>query len=165
MGFWSKLFRRGNNGNKVRRPNPVIIEERVGNTLITTTEHSDGCKSTIISHVPTGVDGTPTYDLAEQHKDDLEMMRRCCDAEMERYKSSGEPPAPFYFWRVAVLAKKIKDYALEVKICEEYLAVVKELRTSPDYDPRFPGISASPRTEDMKKRLPKAKAMLIAARK
>lgn len=135
-------------------------EERVGNTLITTIQHLDGNVTTNFSHIPPKVNGTPTYELAVPHKDDLNTMLECCNAEMKRYKSSGEPPAPYCFWRLAVLAKKSKDYALEVNVCETYLAVTEELRARPDFDPRFPGITASPRTDDLRKRLPKARAML-----
>jgi hypothetical protein len=140
--------------------NGICAKERVGNTLITTTRYADGRINTNFSHVPPKVDGIPTHELAEPHKDDMRTMLECCEAEMARYKSSSEPPAPYCFWRVAVLAKKAKDYALEVKICETYLAVTEELRARPDFDPRFPGITASPRTDELRKRLPKAKAML-----
>lgn len=139
---------------------PIVSKERTGNTLIETTTYADGRSTAVFKHVPPKVNGVPTYELAATSKDDIQVMLKCCNAEMKRYKSSGEPPAPYCFWRLAVLAKKLKDYALEVNVCETYLTVTEELRARPDFDPRFPGITASPRTDDLRKRLPKARAML-----
>ncbi|MBU4233280.1 MAG: hypothetical protein L6277_12120 [Desulfobacterales bacterium] len=54
------------------------------------------------------VDGKPTYEYAESHKNDLEMMKRCCDEEINNFKINMIAPAPFYFERVAILSNKIK---------------------------------------------------------
>lgn len=106
------------------------------------------------------VDDKPTFDHAESHKDDIEMMSDCCMAELAEYDKNGTPPAPFYFVRVAILARKQRNYELEVAICEQYLSIVEELKDGPDFDPRFPGVVASPRVEQLRKRLPKAKELL-----
>lgn len=122
-------------------------------------EKCDG-RSLTISYNPPRVDGKPAYDFASSHKNDINMMQKCCDAEMERYFSEGISPAPFYFARVAILARKAKDYAREIKICEQYLKVVDELQKNPKFDPRSPGIVASPHVAEFRKRLPKARMSL-----
>lgn len=111
------------------------------------------------------VDGCPVFEYAETAKDDIEMMKKCCEATMADSIKTGMEPAPFYFWRVAVLAKKAKDYALEVSICERYLAAADEYLERKVKEGFVPGVScpnvaAGPRYLDMRKRLPKARANL-----
>ncbi len=81
------------------------------------------------------VDGTPTYELLSSHKDDLEMMLRCCGAEEAAFKARPYgrryAPAPAAFLRAAILSRKAKDYAAEVKICERWLTLANEYQSQP----------------------------------
>src|SRR6266498_5242736 len=60
------------------------------------------------------VDGKQTWELVEGKKDDLDTMRKCCDAELATYEKVGLVPAPYYFERVAILARRLKDFQQEV---------------------------------------------------
>jgi hypothetical protein len=95
MGFWARLFGKENDAPGGTGGAPAVSVEQVGTTLLKTTTHHDGRVSLVAKHIPTAVDGSPTYELAETHKNDLKMMLRCCEAAMNRYKASGEPPALF----------------------------------------------------------------------
>jgi len=64
------------------------------------------------------VEGIPIYEIAETHKNDLPMMLRCCKEELKNMARTGQVAAPFCFKRAAILAKKAKNYELEIKICE-----------------------------------------------
>ncbi|WP_432413887.1 hypothetical protein [Pantoea allii] len=105
------------------------------------------------------VDGAPTYELAHQKKHDLDVMRHCCESEMRMMRVENIIAAPFYFERVAILARKIKDYRLEVDIIEEYLKGVAEY-----YEKNGlisgEGVMAGPRYQAISKRLSKAKNLL-----
>lgn len=160
MGFLGRILNSLGLFNSGNQEFPVVSVEQSGNVEIKTFEHPNGQKTTTISCIPPKVNGIPTYELAKTHKDDIDIMLQCCNAEMNNYKKTGEQPAPFYFSRVAILARKAKNYLLEIKICEEYLSAVEEFRKSPGFDPRFPGIVASPRVAELKKRLPKARELL-----
>lgn len=72
------------------------------------------------------VDGEPTWKLAEEHKDDLEVMKRCCDAELITMKKCCLVPAPYYFERVAILSRKNGDYRQEIFYCEQYIKMVED---------------------------------------
>lgn len=108
------------------------------------------------------VDGKHTWEHATDGKHDIDLMKRCCEAELATYKITGDLPAPFYFLRVAILSSKQKKHQQEADylqmfvdiLCREYArddmpleeAVKKRVLSSTDceiYD-----------------RLPKAKARL-----
>lgn len=110
------------------------------------------------------LDGQQTFDFAESHKHDVDKMLECCRAETENFRKTGIIGGPYYFWRVAVLAKKAKNYELEIRICENYLEQVELYYKKHGFNPIIPGIIASPRVADMKKRLPKARANLAKQR-
>ena len=108
------------------------------------------------------VDGKPTYEYAESHKNDLEMMKRCCDEEINNFNKNEIAPAPFYFERVAILSHKIKDYTQEKMYCEmllqalnDYNKIMVSKGKKPGYD--FADIMMSPRVLNIKKRLEKLK--------
>ena len=67
------------------------------------------------------VDGISTYHYAETHKHDLPMMLRCCEEQLTNMATSGGGAAPYYFKRAAILAKKEKNYELEITICESLI--------------------------------------------
>lgn len=107
------------------------------------------------------VDGIPIFEYAETHKHDYEMMYRCCLAELEEAQRSKTVPAPFYFWRCAILAKKAKRYDIEVKVCQSYLEFVDRYSAEMVAKGKKLGygcldMNGSPRVVDMRKRLPKA---------
>jgi hypothetical protein len=113
------------------------------------------------------VDGKPVYVYAESHKNDLEMMKRCCDAEINNFKRNMISPAPFYFERVAILSNKIKDYKQEKLYCEMLLQALNDYnrfmiskRKKPGYD--FADVMMSPRVSNIKKRLEKLKIKKLA---
>jgi hypothetical protein len=72
------------------------------------------------------VDGKQTWELALGKKDDLQAMKKCCDAELATYEQVGLVPAPYYFERVAILARKAKNFREEIAWCEKYIAVVAD---------------------------------------
>ncbi|ABM96795.1 hypothetical protein [Methylibium petroleiphilum] len=70
------------------------------------------------------VDGKPTWEHAETAKHDLNVMLRCCEAELETMQRTGLVAAPFYFERAAILLRKAKEFEREVIVCERYLRAV-----------------------------------------
>ena len=70
------------------------------------------------------VDGQQCWEYADTHKDDLEMMLRCCENQLKQNSDKKGPkqiPAPFYFKRVAIIMRKRKDYEGEIAICNRYI--------------------------------------------
>lgn len=116
----------------------------------------------IIAEVTGGanlVDGKQTWEYAEEKKHDIDIMLRCCEAELKSMRVTGLGPAPYYFERVAILARKQRKYVLEVSICEKYIIAV---------DAYYKGtkghavadVRKGPRYQAIVKRLPKAKKLL-----
>jgi hypothetical protein len=62
--------------------------------------------------------GLRSYVFAETHKNDLPVMLRCCEEELNNLMTIGRAPSSYYFERAAILARKEKNFELEVKICE-----------------------------------------------
>jgi len=106
------------------------------------------------------VDGKQTWELVASWKHDIEVMKRCCTAEMETYAKTGLVPAPYYFERVAILARKLKDFDQEIAYCETYMRVVDDYYRVNNLPPEE-GLKAGPRYRAIVKRL--AKARLLAA--
>jgi hypothetical protein len=124
----------------------------------------DNNKQKSVPRTPT-VEGVPVYEYAETHKDDFEVMYRCCVAVLKESCASKTTPAPYYFWRCAVLSKKAKRYDIEIKVCESYLEFVDRYSSEMTASGKVLGkdcldISQGPRVSDMQKRLPKARANL-----
>lgn len=78
------------------------------------------------------VDGKPTWEYAEEKKHDLEFMKRCCDAELLTMKKGGFVAAPYYFERVAILSRQIKNYEQEIAYCELYINEVESFYKTTD---------------------------------
>ncbi|MHC1711309.1 MAG: hypothetical protein AB9872_04065 [Solidesulfovibrio sp.] len=115
------------------------------------------------------VDGVPVYEYAETHKHDFQKMYECCVAELKEASRSKNAPAPYYFWRCAVLSKKAKRYDIEVTVCQSYLDFVDRYSAEMTAKGKRLGydcldMNGSPRVQDMRKRLPKAIANLEKAR-
>jgi len=104
------------------------------------------------------VDGKQTWELVDDWKHDIEMMKRCCAAETQTYAKTGLVPAPYYFERVAVLARKLKDYQQEIAYCETYLGLVDEYYRVNNLSQRE-GVKAGPRYRAIVKRLAKARSL------
>jgi len=111
--------------------------------------------------------GVPTFAYAVSDKDNIETMIACTKAEIHACQKSHylQAPAPFYFLRVAILARKQKNYALEVSICtvfldhiEKWLAAIAKKGYRPGRD--IADASAGPSAEKIRSRLPKARALL-----
>ena len=107
------------------------------------------------------VEGKQTWEYAETHKDDIEYMKRCCDAEIKTMASAGIVSAPFYFERVAILSRKQKNYRQEVKYCERYIQAVEEFYSAPGHEGHA-DVRKGPRYKAILERLPKAKELLAA---
>ena len=105
------------------------------------------------------VDGLPTYELAHAKKHDLDVMQRCCESEMRKMREENIVAAPFYFERVAILARKKKDYRLEVETITSYISAVREHYKKNGY-PLDAGVMAGPRFSAIAARLTKAKSLL-----
>ena len=76
----------------------------------------------LISEVTNGanlVDDKQTWEYALSHKDNLEYMKKCCDAEIEAMNDSDIVAAPYYFERLAILFRKEKDYEQEIMYCDK----------------------------------------------
>jgi hypothetical protein len=108
------------------------------------------------------VDGKQTWEHAGDSKHDINVMKKCCDAEIETWRKTGDCPAPYYFWRVAVLSRKQKDYVQEVNYCERYLDMLREgySRDDMSFETALETRVLSARMCDIYERLPKAKALL-----
>lgn len=108
------------------------------------------------------VDGKQTWEHAESSKNDIDVMKKCCDAEIKTCQITGDVPAPYYFWRVAVLSRKQKNYAQEVKYCELYLDLLRETYKRDDmpFETALKERVLSSRMCDIYERLPKARALL-----
>ena len=105
------------------------------------------------------VEGKQTWEYSEEKKHDIEYMKKCCTAEIKTMEKTGLVPAPYYFERVAILARKEKDYQQEVSICEQYIQAVES------YYKTIKGQSVAdvrkgPRYKAIVKRLPNAKELL-----
>ena len=105
------------------------------------------------------VDGKHTFEDAEKEKDNIDYMKKCCDAELKKMKKSGFVASPFYFKRVAILSRKEKNYKQEVEYCEKYISSVEKF-----YEENGTGGIADVRKgssyKNIVKRYPKAKALL-----
>ncbi len=71
------------------------------------------------------VDGKQTWEYAETSKNNLEVMLRCCEAELKTMGAAQVVAAPFYFERAAILLHKAKQYDQEIAICERYVHAVE----------------------------------------
>lgn len=104
------------------------------------------------------IDGKQTWELAEIKKHDLEDMKRCCRAELKTMDKAGIVPAPYYFERVAILSRKVKDYQQEIFYCEQYIEKV-ELFYSKNGTKEIADVRKGPTYKAIVKRLPKAKIL------
>ncbi|CAN5576144.1 hypothetical protein BH20VER3_BH20VER3_16540 [soil metagenome] len=104
------------------------------------------------------VHGKQTWELAESKKDDLEIMKKCCETELATYEKVGLVPAPYYFERVAILARKLSDFRDEIAYCEKYMAVVEDYYRKNNI-PSTEGVTTGPRYQAIVRRLSKARVL------
>lgn len=126
----------------------ISIDDQIGKTV-----------GEILTKVTDGkllVEGKATYEIAHEKKHDLKVMLKCCESELNKFKISGLAPAPYYFERVAILARKVKDYDLEVQICERYIEVMDAI-----YGDKRVGIKAGPTFTSIEKRLLQARQLQL----
>lgn len=125
----------------------ISIDEQIGKTV-----------GEILTKATGGellVEGKATYEIANEKKHDLKVMLKCCESELNKFRITNLAPAPYYFERVAILARKAKDYDLEIQICERYIQVMDVI-----YGDKRIGIKAGPRFSSIEKRLLQAKQLL-----
>jgi hypothetical protein len=104
------------------------------------------------------VDGKQTWQLANDKRHDLEVMKKCCDAELATYEKVGLVPAPYYFERVAILSRKLRDFQTEIAYCEQYIAAVEDYYQKNNLPPTE-GVKMGPRYRAIVTRLPKARLL------
>jgi len=114
---------------------------------------------TILADGANLVDGKQTWDYAEEKKNDLEYMKKCCGAELKTMKIANFVPAPYYVERVAILSRKEKNYKQEVLYCESYISAVKAFYKK-NGTKGIADVRKGPRFKAIVKRLPKAKELL-----
>jgi hypothetical protein len=115
------------------------------------------------------VGGKPTYELPESSKNNIDVMRLCCDAEESNYWSQVEGAricaAPFYFERVAILNRKNKDYTSEISVIDRWKAIIGDYKSQPMVRAgRAALVHMGPRSIAIAARLSKAKDLLRAQR-
>lgn len=105
------------------------------------------------------VDGFQTWQHADLHKDNLEVMLRCCDAELETMARTKFVAAPFYFERAAILYRKFKDFDREVRICERYITAIQDYYCTVAQGHEA-DVRRGPRFQAIQSRLVKARKLL-----
>lgn len=121
--------------------------------------HSDGCIAKAEAGDVRRVHGKNTWEYADESKDDIRVMMQCCDAELRAMKTSKTVAAPYYFERVAILARKVKDYRVEVQYCQDYIDAVEQFYRSAAVKGHA-DVRKGPRYQAIAKRLPKARQLL-----
>jgi hypothetical protein len=116
MEILRKLFRT-TSGTK-REPNVVLQHKTLGEYI---TEAAAGANL---------VDGKQPWEHANESKDDIEVMLRCCEAELETMNRTKLVAAPFYFERVAILYRRAKRFDKEIEICQRYADAVESYYTT-----------------------------------
>jgi hypothetical protein len=104
------------------------------------------------------IDGKQTWELAQENKNDIECMKKCCEAELKTMEAAGIVPAPFYFERVAILSRKQKNYIQEIEYCELYINTVKSFYKVVD-QVHHADVRKGPRYKAIVERLSKAKEL------
>ena len=110
------------------------------------------------------VEGKQTWELADNKKDDIDYMKKCCYAELKTMETADLVAAPYYFERVAILSRKKKNYEQEVSFCERYIAAAEAYYQRHGIE-GIADVRQGPRFQAIVKRLPKAKELLACERK
>ena len=107
------------------------------------------------------VDGHPTWELAHIKKHDCECMKKCCEAELRKMATADIVAAPYYFERVAILARKAKAYDVEIEYCETYIRLIEAFYARHETS-RIADARKGPTYQAIVARLPKAKKLQSA---
>lgn len=105
------------------------------------------------------VDGVQTWQHADLQKDNLEVMLRCCDAELETMARTKLVAAPFYFERAAILYRKSKNFDREVRLCEGYITAIEDYYRTVAQGHEA-DVRKGPRFQAIQSRLVKARKLL-----
>ncbi len=108
------------------------------------------------------VDGKPTWEYAESSKDNLAVMIKCCDAELETMKRAKVVAAPFYFERTAILYSKAKQFESEIEVCVRYIEAVEQYYSTVAQRHEA-DVRKGPRYAAICARLAKARALVVKA--
>lgn len=149
MNIFRKFF-------EIRSPStPQILTEAVSTAPKTSGEY--------ITEIADGknlVDGKPTWEYAQDKKNDLSFMLRCCEAEIATMQKVDLVAAPYYFERAAILLRKTKDYQREIEICENYITIVERFYKNKDPS-KFANVYKGSRFQAIAQRIPKARQLLL----
>ena len=104
--------------------------------------------------------GLKSYVFAETHKNDLPVMLRCCQEELNNLMTIGRAPSSYYFERAALLARKEKNFELEVKIFELLITAYEIYEEAYKKQGQPTPANTSYTSEEMKKRLATARELL-----
>lgn len=168
MGFFDRLFKKGKKAKSYESKDDsfVAAAERVFDKKRQSAQKGDSISFSsgdVITEMTGGenlVNGSPTYAHAEQNKHDIEIMKKCCEAELRTMELAEQVPAPYYFERVAILSRKEKNYHQEIEFCEKYISAVNGFFKKHDAA-MYADVRKGPRYKAIVKRLPKAKALLL----
>ena len=127
--------------------------------LVSPTIETSGEYITKIADGENLVDGKPTWEYAEEKKNDLSFMLRCCEAEMTTMRKADLVAAPYYFERAAILLRKAKDYHREIEICERYISSVERFYENKDFS-KYADVRKGSRFQAIAQRIPKARQLL-----
>lgn len=110
------------------------------------------------------VEGKQTWEYAEEKKNDIEYMKKCCDAELKTMEKACLVPAPYYFERVAILSRKEENYQQEIDYCGSYINTVERFYKKHGTK-GMADVRKGPRYQAIVKRLPKAKELLSKSKR
>jgi hypothetical protein len=105
------------------------------------------------------VEGKQTWEHADEKKDDIEVMKQCCAAELKTMQIVGLVAAPYYFERVAILSRKLKDYVQELHYCETYIYAIEKFYSTLNTS-KITDVRKGPRYQSIVKRRSKAMQLL-----
>jgi hypothetical protein len=107
-------------------------------------------------------EGAPST-VAGTRENDLDYMKRCCDAELKSMAATGLVASPYCFERVAILCHQAQDYRGETRYCEKYLSVV-EAHFSQPRSPQEVDVRQGPGYQAIVLRLRKARELLAKSK-
>jgi len=149
---------------KIQRPprkDERVIHKVVSRSGMAKAKYSGNMFSLSSTELPSVndlVEGKQAWEVPEGKKHDIEVMKRCCDAELASMDKAGLVPAPYYFERVAILSRKEKNYKQEVLYCEQYIEKIDAFYSKNGTE-GFADVRKGPRYQSIVKRLPKAKEL------
>ena len=164
MGSWGKSFLRQVSKLEKLAEEPCKKHESKAKRNDIETSMTSGELITKITGGANLVDGKQTWEHAQTSKNDIECMKKCCDAELKAMeKTHLHVAAPFYFERVAILSRKEKNYQQEIDYCEKYMKAIEAFYKKHGTEGRA-DVRQGPCYARIMKRIPKAKELLAKSR-